>query len=105
MDFKEYMTSEIKGRRNAMEDYSDQRRDLIKKPETNDTSVQLSLTASQIEVENQKLFTETNGKSLSDYYAKIKTTVDTNTLNKKTPNATLKISATSNLGTVDISVS
>jgi uncharacterized protein YxjI len=68
-------------------------------------SVQLSTTAGQIESENQKLFEGTNGKRLSEYYAKIKANLSTNTINKKTPNTTLKISASTNIGTVDINIS
>lgn len=104
-DIWEYMTSNFNGRKDAMQDYGDQRKDLIKSSEDNDMSIQLSTTASQIENENKQLFEGTNGKRLSEYYAKIKTNLDTNTINKKTPNATLKLSATTNIGTIDINIS
>ncbi|MDR0370204.1 MAG: hypothetical protein LBH96_07085 [Candidatus Peribacteria bacterium] len=99
------MTSNINGRKDAMQDYGNQRENLIKTSEENDKSIQLSMAASQIENENKQLFEGTNGKRLSEYYAKVKTNIDTNTINKKTPNATLKLSATTNMGTIDINIS
>ncbi|MDR2191144.1 MAG: hypothetical protein LBP53_08525 [Candidatus Peribacteria bacterium] len=85
-----------------MEDFGQERKDLISTDDTPETL--LYNKENSIESTNTTAIQADASKRLSTFYSKIKTYLNTTTINEKNPTAQLSISSIENVGLVDINI-